>query len=70
MKTFKEHPDEFVEKFFKGMEKLKSHSFIAENQHRVRIINVIMFVLIFLTFQSLKKLKAELEPGTVIIGGG
>ena len=70
LKTFKEHPEEFVEKFFSGMEKLKSHSFIAENQHKVRPISVIYFLFIFLLFQSLKKMKAELEPGTVIIGGG
>ena len=37
LKTTRDHPDEFVEKFFCSMEKLKSHSYVAENQHKVSL---------------------------------
>ena len=35
LKTLREHPDEFVEKLFRGLEKMKSHAYIAANQHKV-----------------------------------
>lgn len=39
LKTIREEPDEFVEKLFSSLEKLKGHSFIAENQHKVSTKN-------------------------------
>ena len=67
LKTTRDHPDEFVEKFFCSMEKLKSHSYVAENQHKVRL-STLTYLELFLK-QALKKLKAELKVGDVIIGG-
>ena len=35
LKTLREHPEEFCEKLFRGLEKMKSHAYIAANQHKV-----------------------------------